>query len=109
MPLPVEGFQIREIQPRNIGTRKEPLVDGDLIDILRGDARLVLHRPTPRELVLTHDAPWEGNTCGYHTIFYDPDGPGKPYRMTYRGSHGDPTTGASRHPQVTCYAESDDG
>lgn len=109
MPLPVEGFQIREIQPRNIGTRKEPFVDGDLIDILRGDAQLVLHRPIPRELVLIHDAPWEGNTCGYHTIFYDPDGPGKPYRMTYRGSHGDPTTGASLHPQVTCYAESDDG
>lgn len=109
MPLPVEGFQIREVQPRVISTRKEPFVDGSLIDILRGDARLVIHHPIPREQVLVHDAPWEGNTSGYHTIFYDPDGPGKPYRMTYRGSHGDPATGTSTHAQVTCYAESDDG
>ncbi len=46
-----------------------------------------------------HDAPWEGNTSGYHTVFKDDD----IYRMYYRGSHDTRPFGGSgsAHPDVT--------
>ena len=82
-----------------LGGRLEPLVDDYLIDTIRG-ARLTLHRPTAREVAVVHDAPWEGNTCAYHTVFRD----GDLFRMYYRGS-------GAGHPgsAVVCYAQSDDG
>jgi hypothetical protein len=56
-----------------------------------------------REVVIVHDEPWEGNTCGIHTVFRD----GDVYRMYYRGwNHkGRHAT----HPPFVCYAESKDG
>ncbi|MGC9349710.1 MAG: hypothetical protein ACP5JG_16345 [Anaerolineae bacterium] len=109
MPLPVESFQIREVHPIDIGSRRELFADGYLVYALKGTARLRLNRPVARELVLTHDAPWEGNTCGYHTVFYDEAYDGPPYRMFYRASHSDAQTHRQAHPQLTCYAESEDG
>lgn len=91
--------------PLDIGTRRELFVDSYLIESLNGGARQVLHHPTPRELAVDHDEKWEGNTCGYHTVFQD----GDLYRMYYRGSHHDVTGSGRSHPQLTCYAESDDG
>jgi len=82
----------------NIGSRLELFVDDFLIDRM-DKARLALHRPIPREVVIVHDAPWEGNTCAYHTVFQD----GDVYRMYYRGSHHDTAQ------QRVCYAESRDG
>jgi hypothetical protein len=88
--------------PVALGERREPLVDSFLIDRLEGEAEQRLHRPVAREVVLRTGEPWEGNTCGYFTIFRD----GATYRMYYRGSqHG----GGKAHHQVVCYAESDDG
>ncbi|OGV71040.1 MAG: hypothetical protein A3K19_03055 [Lentisphaerae bacterium RIFOXYB12_FULL_65_16] len=93
--------------PVSLGTQRELFVDEFLIGKMT-DARLVLHAPTPREVVIVHDAPWEGNTCCYHTVFRD----GDVYRMYYRGSHS-PDTASSKsipaHPEYTCYAESPDG
>jgi hypothetical protein len=90
----------------HLGGRLEPLVDDFLIDRLDG-ARLVLHHPTPREVAIVHDAPWEGNTSAYHTVFQD----GDLYRMYYRGSHSPRDAGGAGtdHPQWVCYAESKDG
>jgi hypothetical protein len=105
MPIPVEELVVTEVHPVDIGTRRELLADGHLVDRLRGSARLVLHHPTPGEIVMVHDAPWEGNTCAYHTIFRD----GGRVRMFYRGSQGDPESSEQGHRPVTCYAESDDG
>ena len=56
----------------DIGSRRELFVDDYLVDSLKG-ARCVMHHPTPREIVLTHDAPWEGSGCGYHSVFRDGD------------------------------------
>ena len=81
-----------------ISTRLELFVDDFLIEEMNG-VNLTLHKPIPREVVIVHDAPWEGNTCAYHTVFQD----GDIYRMYYRGSHHD----TSR--QRVCYAESKDG
>ncbi len=93
--------------PIAIGDRLEPFVDDHLIDSLAGAARLMLHKPTDREVVISHDEPWEGNTSTYHTVFHD----GEKYRMYYRGHHVE-AHGSGKiknHPEFICYAESDDG
>ena len=92
-------------EPIDVGTRRELFVDHHLIDRLKNQARLELHKPVPHEVVLVTDRPWEGNTCAYYTIFQDKD----VYRMYYRGSHYDERTKTASHPEVTCYAESQDG
>lgn len=92
-------------KPRAIGSRLELFADGYLVGKLSGDAKQTLHEPTPHEVVLVTDKPWEGNTCAYYTIFQD----GKKYRMYYRGSHYNTATKKATHPEVTCYAESTDG
>ncbi len=92
-------------EPIDIGSRLEPLVDNFLIDQLSGTAKLKLHRPQPREVILVTDKPWEGNTSAYYTVFRD----GELFRMYYRGSHYDTKTKKATHPEVTCYAESKDG
>jgi len=92
-------------EPIRIGGRWELFVDDYLIERTEGQAALRLHPPQVREVVMVHDKPWEGNTCGYHTIFQD----GPLYRMYYRGWDHDMTTGKQRHPAVVCYAESADG
>ncbi len=91
-------------EPIDIGSRLELFVDRHLVADLQGDARLHLHKPEPREVVLVTDAPWEGNTSAYFTLFQD----GDLYRMYYRGSHFD--MDRRRHGrEVACYAESRDG
>ena len=91
--------------PIDIGSRLELLVDGYLIDRMHG-ASLMLHSPSPQEVSVVFDRPWEGNTCGYTTVIED----GGRYRMYYRGSHY--FYGEDEHERgssVTCYAESTDG
>jgi hypothetical protein len=100
--MPVDA-RVRE--PIHLGDRWELFVDQHLIERMEGEIALRLHHPAVREVVLVHDKPWEGNTCGYHTIFRD----GPLYRMYYRGWDHDMTTGKQRHPAVACYAESADG
>lgn len=95
--------------PIDIGSRRELFVEDALIERLGDHAQLRLHHPQPRELVLVHDAPWEGSGSGYHSVFQD----GKLYRMYYKAWHldvqppGKVNTGS--HPLYCCYAESDDG
>lgn len=47
----------------DIGSRRELMVDDFLVERLRG-ARLQLHHPTPREVALETDRPWESNMSG---------------------------------------------
>jgi hypothetical protein len=95
--------------PIAIGSRRELFVDDFLIDQLSGKAERRLHQPQPKEIAITHDAPWEGSGSGYHSIFRD----GDKYRMYYKSwqltvtAPGKVSTG--EHPLFTCYAESDDG
>jgi len=93
----------------DIGSRRELFVDDFLIEKLVGKAELRLHHPEPREIVLVHDAPWEGSGSGYHSVFKD----GNLYRMYYKAWHLDvQPPGKVRtdaHPLFCCYAESDDG
>jgi hypothetical protein len=93
------------IEPLQLGTRLELFVDDYLIQQASGDVARQLNLPEPQEVVLTTDAPWEGNTSAYYTIFRDRE----IYRMFYRGSHFDESTRQPGHREVTCYAESRDG
>ena len=65
------------------------------------------NRPYRAEIVLEHDAPWEGSGCGYYTIFRD----GEIVRMYYIAAdltNSDGTKLSSR-PLFAGYAESRDG
>lgn len=84
-----------------LGDRRELFVDDYLIERLRG-VELRLQKPVPRNVAINHDVPWEGNTCGYYTVFQD----GNLFRAYYRGAHYDPS---KTYEPVVCYAESRDG
>ena len=92
--------------PLDIGSRMELFVDDYLIESMDGVAP-VLHRPTPREVVIDHNEPWEGSGCGYHTVFQD----GNIFRMYYKAWQLTVRDGELLLPHDTfaAYAESDDG
>lgn len=95
-------------EPTSIGTRRELFVDDALVERMTGDAEIRLQHPTPREVVIQFDRPWEGSSSGYHTIIQD----GDLYRLYYRGSHIEVSEGrisTGSHKQYYCYAESNDG
>ncbi len=108
IPFLILGLPLLAAEPIQLGkygTQRELFVDNHLIDKLTGDAKQHLHRPEPKDVILTTDKPWEGNTCAYYTIFRD----GNLFRMYYRGSHWDTKAKNATHREVTCYAESKDG
>jgi len=94
-------------EPVQVGSRLELLIDDSLVEKWKGDAGLRLHHPTPREVVMVHDAAWEGSGCGYHTIFKD----GDIFRMYYKAWHLDVGDGklVQGHGCFGAYAESRDG
>ncbi|MCB1235560.1 MAG: hypothetical protein KDM91_10855 [Verrucomicrobiae bacterium] len=93
-------------EPIALGDRLELFADDFLIEEKADGVSFHLHRPEPRDVVLTADASWEGNTSGYYTIFQD----GDRIRMIYRGWRHDPNNpGKTLHRETTCYAESADG
>ena len=94
-------------EPINVGSRLELFADSHLIDRLAGEARQQLHRPTPREVAVVMDQPWEGNAVNYVTAFQD----GELYRLYYRGAdvQYDKDGYRETHREVCCYAESKDG
>jgi len=90
----------------DIGDRRELFVDEYLIDEMRGGVGLRLHKPIPREVVLVTDKPWEGNMCGYVTVFRDSEA----YRMYYKAWHMTLEEGhMQEHHLYIAYAESKDG
>lgn len=92
-------------EPIEVGARLQLLVDEHLIERLAGGAQLRLHPPEPREIVMTYDKPWEGNTSMVLTLFRDGDN----FRMYYRAENYIAVGGKTTHPTYLCYAESKDG
>jgi hypothetical protein len=96
-------------EPIRLDSRLELMLDDYLLDSVRG-MKLVLHEPTKREVAIVHDAPWEGNNCGFHTVLQD----GDLYRMYYMIAHNDCGEAERRkepavHEIMAGYAESKDG
>ena len=90
----------------NIGSRLELFTDEYLIDHYGGKAELQLHHPEPKEIAVIHNEPWEGNGCGYHSVFKD----GDLYRMYYKAWQIKMDEVDTLVSKITCcYAESDDG
>ena len=92
----------------NIGSRLELLVDDFMVHELTGEARLQLHRPVRREIVLRTNAPWEGNGSAYQSVFQD----GDRIRLYYRGGHHVASKAFEtdkRSWETVCLAESADG
>jgi len=105
-PLITTSAQEKGAAPLDIGSRLELFVDDYLIERISGGAELRMHHPVPREVAIVADAPWEGNNCGFITVFEDDDR----YRMYYSGAellYGNGYKWGHRH--VYCYAESTDG
>lgn len=106
--LPATAQDIENKPAVRIGSRLQLFVDDYLIEQLGGGAELRLHHPIPREIVIEHDAPWEGSGSSFHSVFQD----GELYKMYYSAwdftiKEGKVTD--DRHPYLLCYAESDDG
>jgi hypothetical protein len=94
----------RAAGPIDIGSRRELFVDRYLVETMSGTT-LQLHRPTPAEIVLKREHPWEGLFAfGYITVLKDCDR----YRMYYRTYPGGEEADGSAN-EMTCYAESTDG
>ncbi|MBC8356391.1 MAG: hypothetical protein H8E66_30805 [Planctomycetes bacterium] len=92
-------------EPIHIGSRRELFTDTALIERINGQLEFRLHHPTPREIVMLHDEPWEGNNTTYHCVFKD----GDRYRMFYVGRNSTYQNGQLNiGPSSFCYAESDD-
>ncbi|WP_262245744.1 hypothetical protein [Parapedobacter soli] len=102
----IQAQELLDVRPKalNIASRLELFVDDYLIDELKGSAQLILHEPVPKEVVIVHDEPWEGNATSYHSIFKD----GDTFKMFYRGGHIGGNSGKFHHKNL-CYAESKDG
>ena len=62
------AFQVPQVLSADaidIGSRRELFADSFLIGKLAGEAKQVLHRPEPKEVVLVTGKPWEGNVSAY--------------------------------------------
>jgi hypothetical protein len=107
--LPAVALAAADAASFDIGSHRELFVDGALVESLDGGAELRLHHPLPQGVALIHDAPWEGNGSGYHSIFQD----GAIYRMYYKGKQQFRVVAAKmvdvQDPAFLCYAESEDG
>jgi hypothetical protein len=102
-PLAASGIAFAQAAaPVNIGSRRELMVDREMIAEMRG-VELRLATPVDAGTVIRFDKPWEGHFCGYTTLLQERG----IYRMYYRGI---PIAGQDGNDnEVTCYAESPDG
>ena len=58
-------------EPIDVGARRELFTDTTLIERSEGQLELRLHHPTPQEIVMVHDEPWEGNNTTNHCVIKD--------------------------------------
>jgi len=91
----------------NIKNRREFFWDETMIDVSRTTATPRIHGLVRREIVITHDEPWEGDGCNYHNLIND----NGLYRLYYLGWNMISSDGAQHtHSGIrVCYAESKDG
>ena len=86
----------------DIGAGRWVCWDWELIENSE-NVRLSMHKPVRKNIVMTCDAPWEGEHCGYMGVIKA----GDTYRLYYRGAGKNPD-GVTGHSHF-CMAESKDG
>jgi len=86
----------------DIGSERQLFVDQYLIQKMAG-VRQLLHHPTPREIVIKPEHPWEKHGVSYMVTFRD----GDRFRAWYRVDAA--PFGKAPRRAMTAYAESDDG
>lgn len=91
-------------EPLRIGDRRELFVDDFMIADMTAAARLRMHHPVRKEIVVVHDQPWEGSGSGYHAVFRDDRG----YHMYHKAWHI-PMGGEQTHSLSIAYLHSEDG
>ena len=91
----------------NIGSEREFFFDDYAVDTEKTTATFLLHKPVPKEIVMSLDKPWETGGTNYLNFFYDEDI--RKYRLYYLGRQKAPL--ANKHGELIriCYAESEDG
>lgn len=99
---PTDGLSAAEDAPIDIGDRRQLFVDRLLIEKMDA-VRQVLHHPTPREIAIKPEHPWEQYGVSYMVTFRDA---GK-FRAWYRVDAA--PFGRGKRRAMTAYAESDDG
>lgn len=88
-----------------IGSRRECFFDDYLIDTEKTTAEFRIHTPVRREVVMTLDAPWEGDGSTGQHLLYD----GKEWKMYYIGRSMDSATSNDAELlYVNCVATSKD-
>ena len=88
-----------------LGSDRELFCDDSMIAVM-SDCQILVHQPVPREIAITCDQPWEGNSCGYWTVLYDDQA--RLYRAYAQGwAQGDGVHPS--HPLVIMTFESEDG
>ena len=108
-------------EPVRLGTRRELFVDDWLLAERSEALTFQLHAPTPREIALVTDQPWEGNSCGYIAVIPG-DNTDASARMYYKtqdcdwrqtpgddGNNRDGFPQQDTHPIGVACAESNDG
>lgn len=95
------------MDPIPVRNHREFFWDDFLIDSVHTTATPRLHHPQPQEVIMVHDAPWEGDGCDFHCIVKD----GNLYRMYYLAWQMlDPDATEHKTSGITvAYAESTDG
>ena len=88
----------------DIGSHRQLFLDSTLIDEQSG-IELVLQQPTPAEVALACDRPWESGGVHYSSVVQD----GDRYRMWYRADTGGNPASPRDAESWICYAESGDG
>ena len=91
-------------QPIHIGSNRQLLFDDRFI-ASSSYITHVMHTPTPAEVAIDSDRPWESGGVHYSSVLKD----GDRYRMWYRADTGEDQTKAIDSQSWICYAESDDG
>lgn len=90
-------------EPISVATTRQLFLDEHLI-ARKHNVQLELHQPTPREVVIRSDQPWEGPSQTYVSVLQD----GAKYRLYYRSSPKPGSAGYS-NATYTAVAESGDG
>jgi hypothetical protein len=91
-------------QPLDVASNRQLLFDDRFVEQSSAITH-VMHAPSPAEITLESDQPWESGGIHYSSVIQD----GDRFRMWYRADTGSDLNNAVDSESWICYAESTDG